>query len=623
MFTFKKSSLIKLVVLYAIIFLVLGALLSIRHHFFLKNLGGFREFTEGVSQKKLSDFPGLTNRQIVNIGWAHRASNPPSNSYLYFPREKRKGKVRVGLFGDSFVEGAETKKGFDISSFLQQKFHHSGFPHVEVLNFGVGAYGVHQSLLLWEYLGQYFDLDYSIFIIYPWQKRRDRTFMWGYNHFAPAHARYIIENEKLSLMPVDGANRTEAGFLYNSLIPPWKYIRYDEKPPAFLRALVPINRTIKINPFYYRLLERDEEILLTYAKLFENLPTDKTEAIVVCNSRSMCEFQKSMSTSKPYVLNSQLEKYFRESQMVYKAPRNHLSALGNQLRADELFSLLRGEDQPNLDFLKIDKIQHPSYLGPSTSSPLFAYSNVSVNILEREVATFVTKAEKQKDWRWNKNLDFQEEKIFSLLWVSEDKSLFFIPTNFLLSDKEPVFLEFKKKNQLFQVPIGKVMASNPLVGNITLYRKGKDRCFSERDSGWKFCFESANLQVINFEATGTIEDVQIVVGEDRKKILSSKILGEFEKNIEYLKNLVPNKRKKTVELLPALATIARLRSRPGNFVELQQLKQNEGTLDLVVSKANDASHRFPIVFYKIFQPKVSSFDPPYPNPINLPLMGVN
>jgi len=451
-------------------------------------------------------------------------------------------------------------------------------------------------------------------VIYPWQKRRDRTFSWGYNHFAPVHARYIVDNEKLKLLRVDGATRTKAGLLDNSLLPPWKYVRYDENPPAFLRALVPINRTLKVNPFYFGVLRRDEEIFDTYVKLFEKLATHRTHPIIVCPTKSICNFENSISGAEPYFLKSQIEKYIRESQMFNKAPRNHLSALGNQLRADELFSLLIGEDQPIFEFLKIDKTLNPDYFGPSTSSPLFTYSQVSVNILGSEVATFVTHAVDDPDWKWNQDLDFQKEKIFGMLWVSEDEKLFFIPTNFLLSDGEPVYVEFKMDNRFFQVPIGMVMASNPVIENIMLNIKGKERCFSDGKASWKFCFVGSELRIMNVEATGTIEDLHIVVGEDRKKMLSGQRPGGLGRYLQDAKELVTLNRKKTVELRPTLSTVTRLRSKEGNFIDLTKLKRKEGTVDLVVTRADNMSYRFPIVFFKVSPAKVSFFAPPTQHP---------
>jgi len=129
MFTSKRSVFSKVLVLYALLFLVTASLLWVRHHFFRKNLTGYHEFVIGVSKEK-NQYPELSDHQLLNLGWAQHLSNHPTSSYLNFPKEKENGTLRIGVFGDSFVFGAEAEVGFDFSSFLQKKFHRSGFPHI-------------------------------------------------------------------------------------------------------------------------------------------------------------------------------------------------------------------------------------------------------------------------------------------------------------------------------------------------------------------------------------------------------------------------------------------------------------------------------------------------------------
>ena len=80
----------------------------------------YHEFVNRSHAQK--DFPMLTTQQSVNLGWSHSHSNAPTNSYIYFSKEKPEGTIRIGIFGDSFVQGTEAKRGFDFPSFLQRKF---------------------------------------------------------------------------------------------------------------------------------------------------------------------------------------------------------------------------------------------------------------------------------------------------------------------------------------------------------------------------------------------------------------------------------------------------------------------------------------------------------------------
>ena len=178
-----------------------------------------------------------------------RTTPGDGTSYLFFPETKPDGVIRIGVFGCSFVEGAEALDGLDFPSLLRSEFERAGMDSVEVINFGVSGFGIHQSYLMWQVLGAKYDLDYTIFNFWNFHRERDNTFIQLGDSYGPLHARYILVEDRIELIDVVGIDWAEASARYFSLLPPWRYIRYDSKAPPLLRSVVPRYRFLP-NPLY-------------------------------------------------------------------------------------------------------------------------------------------------------------------------------------------------------------------------------------------------------------------------------------------------------------------------------------------------------------------------------------
>lgn len=108
-------------------------------------------------------FPKLTAAQSLMLGGGQKYYHPKS-SYIGFPQHKKPGTIRIGIFGCSFVQGAEIAKGHDFPSLLQNRFNCAGIKNVEVINFGLTGRGVHHMFMFWEFLGKDYNLDYVVFM---------------------------------------------------------------------------------------------------------------------------------------------------------------------------------------------------------------------------------------------------------------------------------------------------------------------------------------------------------------------------------------------------------------------------------------------------------------------------
>ena len=74
--------------------------------------------------------------------------------------------LRIALFGDSFVAGNEVGDEETWSHSLETLLNEAGV-NAEVLNFGVGAYGMGQAFLRWQSDGKDYSPDIVIFVFQP------------------------------------------------------------------------------------------------------------------------------------------------------------------------------------------------------------------------------------------------------------------------------------------------------------------------------------------------------------------------------------------------------------------------------------------------------------------------
>ena len=79
------------------------------------------------------------------------------------PASRSAGEIRVGLFGDSFVENLRVAAPYSLSEPLEHLLR-AGGAEATVLNFGVDGYGTDQSLLFYEESSAARELDHVIYV---------------------------------------------------------------------------------------------------------------------------------------------------------------------------------------------------------------------------------------------------------------------------------------------------------------------------------------------------------------------------------------------------------------------------------------------------------------------------
>ena len=112
--------------------------------------------------------------------------------------------LRIAVFGDSFTAGDDVGDGETWAYLLERALNKAGI-RTEVLNFGVGAYGMGQAYLRWEHLGKSFTPDIVIFGLQPENlKRNVNVFRQLLHRSGPAFSkpRFALIDDDLQLLNV-------------------------------------------------------------------------------------------------------------------------------------------------------------------------------------------------------------------------------------------------------------------------------------------------------------------------------------------------------------------------------------------------------------------------------------
>jgi hypothetical protein len=256
------------------------------------------------------------------------------DAFAHFPREKRPGTVRIGCFGDSFTWGDEVDDGYDYPAQLQALARARGRPDVEVINFGNSAYGMHQSWILWDEVGRGYDLDHLVLVTQPYWPNRDTTFTTPSAAKLVLHSRFVLDRGDLVRVDPIGTTERERTDRYDAFLPPFRYLRYDRVPPAFLRALLPEGRAIT-NPFYYDGRRAQREAFETYRILLARFAAERPDALVVDGAGPFLPLVP--KTGRLRGLRPRPGGAF-----LYRAPKGHASPWGNRLLAEQILAALTG-----------------------------------------------------------------------------------------------------------------------------------------------------------------------------------------------------------------------------------------------------------------------------------------
>ncbi len=486
-----------LVLAVVLVALILGY--RVRYCTFLISLRAF-EIAESEGFSELT-FPLLSRAQITQLGTAHREGHRPQSSYTLFDGEKSAEVVRIGIFGCSFVNGAEAGPGQDFPSQLERIFEVEGLRRVEVLNFGVGAFGVQQSYLLWQYLAEQFELDSTIYSLYGFHRHRDDSFVMLNTIFAPVHARYVLDGEGLRLIRVRGGDRREAAQGYFRLIPRWEYLRFDAKTPPQIRALLPRGRELPTNPFYYR-RDEDDEFVNLYGRIFADMAAHSKKFVVLLNDQTSRDLVQPSTDAQTFdSVRTKSEKFTWDRSGLYRAPKNHPSALGYHVIAKETHAVLTGGREAYLPDIEIGGPLDAT--GPcAMEKGLSDFEDLYLSLSGLPAAVFVTSTVNTVQ-----PYSFKANRTDSIIDISGRRQPLFIALDGEISE-EDLRLEFNVDGSPEEITVGRIA----LVGSrhVGLLRPFWD---TTRGDGWVLNVRSQDSAIAMDLVSGRrMTDIRLEVG---------------------------------------------------------------------------------------------------------------
>jgi len=138
--------------------------------------------------------------------------------------------LRIAIFGDSFAAGADVPFDKTWGHCLEKNLNKAGI-NSEVLNFGVGGYGMDQAFLRWKTLGRKFSPHIVIFGFQPENTKRNvnliRAIFFANTGIPFTKPRFILDEKKeLQLINVPTVSPEKIVDLINN-VATWDMRRYE------------------------------------------------------------------------------------------------------------------------------------------------------------------------------------------------------------------------------------------------------------------------------------------------------------------------------------------------------------------------------------------------------------
>ena len=524
---------------------------------------------ERAAKDRNKNLEPLNNYDLVQLGHFPGISHAPQTTYLNYSLQKDSGVYRIGIFGCSFVYGSEAPYGHDFPTQLLQKYHAEGNEKVEIINFGVPGYGMNQSFYMWNQLAHRYNLDVTIFNVLHYHLNRDNTFITSYNTYGPIHARYILDNGEISFIPVIGNSNLAASEAYFSPIQHSEYLRYDIKTPVPLQAIMPGDRQLSSNPFYYY-PEPEEEWKYLYAAIFDSVASASKRLVLMIGDKHIGSFLPKMKADDisyyyPYAYTIQ-----DENRSIYTAFRSHPSSLGYQVLAKELYSWLEDSNQVYLPLIENEFISDTTITFDKTWGAIKQMKRCYIGMNGKELSVFVN----AKAGKTQMNIfNFEGTKIQALLALNSKKEQVFIPISHPLSESNQLKISYRLNGKKQEIFLGHLKGLSPFLANW--------KAFSFRDSlnslDMKFIF-GANAQFYISKNTG-ISDLTVYLND--RPILKGKV-GE----------------NKLLDLEPVTGKYLWMRGSHDQIVDVNLLSPR-GSIDFMAEYKNGESVRLPFMSYRI------------------------
>ena len=177
------------------------------------------------------------------VGWVPRPSSQSKNKLYFFNKDglrtescesvisriPRKGVLRIAIYGDSFTLGDDNSFENTWGYYLENNLKERGIK-AEVLNFGVGGYGMDQSFLRWRDGGYDYEPQIVLFGLSLENMKRNvnliRTLYVLGTEISFFKPRFVFEQDKLKLINVPTPSPDQLVEILRHL-DSWEYLKYE------------------------------------------------------------------------------------------------------------------------------------------------------------------------------------------------------------------------------------------------------------------------------------------------------------------------------------------------------------------------------------------------------------
>lgn len=255
--------------------------------------------------------------------------------------------IRIAIFGDSFVAGGEVADTDAIPPLLEETLATCGVS-AEVMNFGVFGYGMDQSYLLWQSLGQEYDPD---IVIMGFQvENLNRNVNMARPLVAPSSVpftkpRYILDGDRPELINMPTVPLQELVGLYQSF-EDWEFASYEWHYDDRYT-----NRWVDIS-ILYRVIEARQNI-----ELVSRLRLSPDDERVQLGYHIIEQFANNvLSDDREFVIlhlpnHPELRPYIARGSFGYQFMIDELSDAYHFIHTENVFTSINGEDwRPNLHY---------------------------------------------------------------------------------------------------------------------------------------------------------------------------------------------------------------------------------------------------------------------------------
>jgi hypothetical protein len=402
------------------------------------------------------------------VGWSQEDKK---SCFSKFEKKKRDGVIRIGCFGDSFTHGDEVNDIYDYPSFLQGFFYKNGQYNVEVINFGVGGYGFHQSYILWEYAGREYDLDFVLLGPTCFRQERDTTFSTRFSYrddIYLLHSRYILKNsQEVRRVDVIGKTIYQRVLNYWNFFPALRYLRFDRYPPHFLAAplacLLP-GTQLKGNPFYYK-RDQVKEMDTIYTILLHKISEGTLQVILGTYDQHSLGLGAKIGNSNFFSVP-----LYRPDHFPYLAFSGHNSSYGNRVLAGQMYDCLINKTESNPTLVETSDIDRKLMRNvPIEKIKLSAYKDITLTINSVLIGRFydITVSPWTRYCQGSactSSVDTFSNTASLLFFKRCGASILdteFLPLGFEIADDTPMTMRIHTKNKTKEYLVGRVQLLNP------------------------------------------------------------------------------------------------------------------------------------------------------------------